>query len=48
MDDRWAPAFANCFLAFMQPRTIEDYLRKHHPDPATLRWSGRKKLEDGT
>jgi DNA-binding IclR family transcriptional regulator len=30
----WPRSSAKCFLAFMHPRRLEAYLRKHHPDPA--------------
>lgn len=30
----WPRSSAKCFLAFMDPRRLEAYLRKHHPDPA--------------
>ena len=30
----WPRSAAKCFLAFMPPRRLDVYLRKHHPDPA--------------
>jgi DNA-binding IclR family transcriptional regulator len=40
----WPRSSAKCFLAFMDPRRLEDYLRKNHPEPADAEMV-RKELE---
>src|SRR6478752_3221705 len=31
----WPRSSGKCFLAFMEPKRLDNYLRRHHPDPTS-------------